>query len=84
MNNVTFSAGGRFSGHADFWNTWRVDGENGFNSLHTRCLNEDTYCGLGNQPRWARRRLDDVEFWEEESAVFDLSGMTPRAYTYHP
>jgi hypothetical protein len=29
-------------------------------------------------------RLDDVEFWEEESAVFDLSGMTPRAYTYHP
>jgi hypothetical protein len=29
-------------------------------------------------------KLDDVEFWEEESAVFDLSGMTPRAYTYHP
>jgi hypothetical protein len=29
-------------------------------------------------------RLDDVEFWEEESAVFDLSGMTPRAYTYNP
>ena len=29
-------------------------------------------------------RLDDVEFWEEESAVFDLSGMTPRAYTYRP
>jgi hypothetical protein len=29
-------------------------------------------------------RLDDVEFWKEESAVFDLSGMTLRAYTYHP
>jgi len=29
-------------------------------------------------------RLDDVEFWEEQSAVFDLSGMTPRAYTYNP
>jgi len=29
-------------------------------------------------------KLDDVEFWEEESAVFDLSGMTLRAYTYHP
>jgi hypothetical protein len=29
-------------------------------------------------------KLDDVEFWEEESAVFDLSGMPPRAYTYHP
>jgi hypothetical protein len=28
-----------------------VTGENGFNSLHTRCLNEGTYCGLGNQPR---------------------------------
>ena len=51
METVTFSAGGRFSGHADFWNTWRVDGENGFNNLHTRCLNEGTYCGLGNQPR---------------------------------
>jgi hypothetical protein len=35
----------------DFWHTWRVTGENGFNSLHTRCLNEGTYCGLGNQPR---------------------------------
>jgi hypothetical protein len=51
METVTFSAGGRFSGHADFWNTWRMDGENGFNNLHTRCLNEGTYCGLGNQPR---------------------------------
>ena len=51
MNKVTFSAGGRFSGHADFWNTWRVEGANGFNNLHTRCLNEGTYCGLGNQPR---------------------------------
>jgi Domain of unknown function (DUF1996) len=51
MDTVTFSSGGRFSGHADFWNTWRVDGENGFNSLDTRCLNEGTYCGLGNQPR---------------------------------
>jgi hypothetical protein len=29
-------------------------------------------------------RLDDVEFWEEESAVFDLSGMPLRAYTYAP
>src|SRR5215217_879667 len=29
-------------------------------------------------------KLDDVEFWEEESAVFDLSGMPVRAYTYHP
>src|SRR5215208_628823 len=29
-------------------------------------------------------KLDDVEFWEEESAVFDLSGMTLRAYTYAP
>jgi hypothetical protein len=29
-------------------------------------------------------RLDDVEFWEEESAVFDLSGMPVRAYTYGP
>jgi hypothetical protein len=51
MNKVTFSAGGRFSGHADFWNTWRVEGANGFNNLHTRCLNEGTYCGLGSQPR---------------------------------
>jgi hypothetical protein len=25
-----------------------------------------------------------VEFWEEESAVFDLSGMPLRAYTYAP
>jgi hypothetical protein len=51
METVTFSAGGRYSGHADFWNSWRVNGENGFNSLHTRCLNEGTFCGLGNQPR---------------------------------
>ena len=51
METVTFSSGGRYSGHADFWNTWRMDGENGFNSLHTRCLNEGTYCGQGNQPR---------------------------------
>src|SRR5215216_2943976 len=29
-------------------------------------------------------KLDDVEFWKEESAVFDLSGMPLRAYTYHP
>ncbi len=29
-------------------------------------------------------KLDDVEFWKEESAVFDLSGMPVRAYTYHP
>jgi hypothetical protein len=29
-------------------------------------------------------KLDDVEFWEEESAVFDLSGMPLRAYTYAP
>jgi hypothetical protein len=29
-------------------------------------------------------KLDDVEFWKEESAVFDLSGMTLRAYTYVP
>ncbi len=29
-------------------------------------------------------KLDDVEFWKEESAVFDLSGMTLRAYTYAP
>jgi hypothetical protein len=29
-------------------------------------------------------RLDDVEFWKEESAVFDLSGMPLRAYSYHP
>jgi hypothetical protein len=29
-------------------------------------------------------KLDDVEFWEEESAVFDLSGMPVRAYTYAP
>jgi hypothetical protein len=29
-------------------------------------------------------KLDDVEFWKEESAVFDLSGMTLRAYTYGP
>jgi hypothetical protein len=27
-------------------------------------------------------KLDDVEFWKEESAVFDLSGMTLRTYTY--
>jgi hypothetical protein len=51
METVTFSSGGRYSAHADFWNTWRMDGENGFNNLHTRCLNEGTYCGLGNQPR---------------------------------
>ena len=51
MDTVSFSSGGRFSGHADFWNTWRMDGENGFNSLDTRCMNADTYCGLGNQPR---------------------------------
>jgi hypothetical protein len=51
MDTVSFSSGGRFSGHADFWNTWRMDGENGFNSLQTRCLNEGTYCGLDNQPR---------------------------------
>jgi hypothetical protein len=51
METVTFSAGGRFSGHADFWNTWRMQGENGFTNLHTRCLNAGTYCGLGNQPR---------------------------------
>jgi hypothetical protein len=29
-------------------------------------------------------KLDDVEFWKEESAVFDLSGMPVRAYTYAP
>ena len=29
-------------------------------------------------------KLDDVEFWKEESAVFDLSGMTLRTYTYGP
>lgn len=29
-------------------------------------------------------KLDDVEFWKEESAVFDLSGMTLRVYTYGP
>jgi Glucodextranase, domain B/Domain of unknown function (DUF4352)/zinc-ribbon domain len=29
-------------------------------------------------------RLDDVEFWEDKSAVFDLSGMPLRAYTYPP
>jgi Glucodextranase, domain B/Domain of unknown function (DUF4352) len=29
-------------------------------------------------------RLDDVEFWEEKSAVFDLSGMPLLAYSYHP
>jgi hypothetical protein len=29
-------------------------------------------------------KLDDVEFWEDKSAVFDLSGMTLRAYTYGP
>ena len=29
-------------------------------------------------------KLDDVEFWKEEFAVFDLSGMTLRAYTYAP
>src|SRR5215203_1874362 len=29
-------------------------------------------------------KLDDVEFWEEEFAVFDLSGMPLRAYTYAP
>ena len=29
-------------------------------------------------------KLDDVEFWKEESAVFDLSGMPLRAYTYAP
>jgi hypothetical protein len=29
-------------------------------------------------------KLDDVEFWEEESAVFDLSGMPLRAYIYGP
>jgi Domain of unknown function (DUF1996) len=51
METVTFSSGGRYSGHADFWHTWRVTGENGFDNLHTRCLKEGTYCGLGNQPR---------------------------------
>jgi hypothetical protein len=25
-----------------------------------------------------------VEFWEDKSAVFDLSGMPVRAYTYGP
>jgi hypothetical protein len=25
-----------------------------------------------------------VEFWEDKSAVFGLSGMTLRAYTYGP
>jgi hypothetical protein len=29
-------------------------------------------------------KLDDVEFWEDKSAVFDLSGMPVRAYTYGP
>jgi hypothetical protein len=29
-------------------------------------------------------KLDDVEFWKEESAAFDLSGMALRAYTYGP
>src|SRR5215212_448933 len=29
-------------------------------------------------------KLDDVEFWEDKSAVFDLSGMPVRAYTYAP
>jgi hypothetical protein len=29
-------------------------------------------------------KLDDVEFWEDKSAVFDLSGMPLRAYTYGP
>jgi hypothetical protein len=29
-------------------------------------------------------KLDDVEFWEDKSAVFDLSGMPLRAYTYAP
>jgi hypothetical protein len=51
MDNVTFSSGGRYSGHADFWNTWRVGGENGFNNLNTRCLKEGTFCGMNNQPR---------------------------------
>ena len=51
MDTVTFSAGGRYSGHADFWITWRVGGENGFNNLNTRCLKESTFCGLNNQLR---------------------------------
>jgi hypothetical protein len=51
METVSFSSGGRYSGHADFWNTWRVGGENGFNNLNSRCLKEGTFCGLGNQPR---------------------------------
>jgi len=29
-------------------------------------------------------KLDDVEFWKDNSAVFDLSGMPLRAYTYGP
>ena len=29
-------------------------------------------------------KLDDVEFWEDKSVVFDLGGMTLRAYTYAP
>jgi hypothetical protein len=29
-------------------------------------------------------KLDDVEFWEDKSAVFDLSGMPVRSYTYAP
>ena len=29
-------------------------------------------------------KLDDVEFWEDKSAVFDLSGMPVRVYSYAP
>ena len=29
-------------------------------------------------------KLDDVEFWEDKSVVFDLGGMTLRPYTYAP
>lgn len=52
MDNVEFSSGGRFSGHGDYWHTWRLSGNNGFSALMERCMiREGIFCSIGDEPR---------------------------------
>jgi Domain of unknown function (DUF1996) len=50
MSKVTYSSGGRHGSHADWWQTFRMTGENGLKQLTERCFAPGVFCKLGNNP----------------------------------
>ena len=50
MSKVTYSSGGRYGSHGDFWQSFQMPGPNGLKQLTERCFQPGAFCKLGNEP----------------------------------